>query len=139
MSGHWEHYEHQADIGIRGFGGTMAEAFEQAALAMMAVMVEPGRVKPSEWVDIRCMDADPEILLADWLNAVLFEVSVRKMFFSCFQVMIGEGKLCGRACGERIHPRRHQPVVEVKGASYLGLAVRPQEGGGWLAQCVVDV
>ena len=85
MSGHWEHYEHQADIGIRGVGGTQAEAFEQVALAMMAVMVEPGRVKGGDVIEIRCCDPDPEMLLADWLNAVLCEVSARKMLFSRFQ------------------------------------------------------
>ena len=30
----YEYFEHQADIGIRGKGTTLAEAFEQAALAM---------------------------------------------------------------------------------------------------------
>lgn len=139
MSGHWEHYEHQADIGVRGVGSTMDEAFVQAALAMMAVMVEPARVEPSEWVEIRCADPDPEIMLADWLNAILLEVSARKMFFSQFEVAIGEGTLRGRAGGERINPRRHQPAVEVKGASYFELSVRRREDGSWLAQCVVDV
>ena len=30
----WEHFPHDADIGIRGFGATPAEAFEQAAVAL---------------------------------------------------------------------------------------------------------
>ncbi len=30
--GRWEHLPHEADMGIRGFGATKAEAFEQAAL-----------------------------------------------------------------------------------------------------------
>lgn len=34
----WEHFPHGADIGVRGFGPTMAAAFEQAALAMTAVV-----------------------------------------------------------------------------------------------------
>ena len=36
----WEHYEHGADIGVRGFGGTKAEAFEQAGLALTAVVCD---------------------------------------------------------------------------------------------------
>ena len=31
----WEHLEHGADIGVRGFGAS-AESFEQAALALSA-------------------------------------------------------------------------------------------------------
>ena len=32
----WEHFSHDADGGIRGWGSTLAEAFEQAALALVA-------------------------------------------------------------------------------------------------------
>jgi SHS2 domain-containing protein len=36
----WEHFEHRADIGIRGFGESPAEAFEQCASAMMAIITD---------------------------------------------------------------------------------------------------
>lgn len=139
MSRHWEHFEHQADIGVRGFGDTPAEAFEEAAAAMMAVMVEPGVVGEAEEVEIRCSAPDLELLLADWLNALLCEVSARKMLFQRFSATVKDGVLTGRAWGERIDPRRHKPVVEVKGASYFGLKVARAADGGWTAECVVDV
>ncbi|MFX0152775.1 MAG: archease, partial [Candidatus Hodarchaeota archaeon] len=41
----YEYFEHQADIGIRGKGKTLSEAFEQAALAMFEIMVETEDVK----------------------------------------------------------------------------------------------
>jgi SHS2 domain-containing protein len=34
---------------------------------------------------------------------------------------------------------RHQPAVEVKGATFTELKVRRTDQGEWLAQCVVDV
>jgi len=34
----WEHFSHDADVGVRGFGATPAQAFEQAALAMSAIV-----------------------------------------------------------------------------------------------------
>ena len=45
MSVHWELFPRQADVGVRGFGATEAEAFEQAALAMTAVVTDPARVE----------------------------------------------------------------------------------------------
>ena len=33
----WEHFAHGADIGVRGYGLSLEEAFEQAALALAAV------------------------------------------------------------------------------------------------------
>jgi SHS2 domain-containing protein len=135
----WEHVEHQADIGVLGWGGTVAEAFEQAALAMMAVIVDPGLVKPVSEVEVQCSASDLEMLLADWLGAVLCEMSERRMLFSRFEVEIKDGGLRGKAWGETIEPERHKPAVEVKGASYLGLKVEQRADGMWMAECVVDV
>jgi SHS2 domain-containing protein len=36
----WEHYSHGADIGVRGFGRSVEGAFEQAAIALTAVVVD---------------------------------------------------------------------------------------------------
>lgn len=42
----WEHFRHEADIGVRGLGATREAAFEQAALALTAVLTDPARVAP---------------------------------------------------------------------------------------------
>jgi SHS2 domain-containing protein len=41
MAPHWEHFAHEADMGIRGIAPTLEQAFEQAALAMTAVVTDP--------------------------------------------------------------------------------------------------
>jgi tRNA nucleotidyltransferase (CCA-adding enzyme) len=51
---HWAHFPHQADMGVRGVGPTLAAAFEQAALAMTAVVTDPARVAAEQAVEIRC-------------------------------------------------------------------------------------
>ena len=134
----WEHYEHGADIGVRGFGATKAEAFEQAALAMTAVAVDPAAVEPRERVAIRCEAPDDELLLAEWLNAVVYEMATRRMLFSKFNVTSENAKLSADAWGEPVDVARHHPAVEVKGATYTTLRVA-REGEGWVAQTVVDV
>ncbi|WP_319024631.1 archease [Microbulbifer hainanensis] len=136
---HWEHFSHAADMGVRGTGETLAAAFEQAALALTAIIVDPAKVAPSERVDIACDSVDPELLLVDWLNALVFEMATRKMLFSRFQVVIDGGQLHGVAWGEAVDRCRHRPVVEVKGATYTALQVVQQRDGSWVAQCVVDV
>ena len=134
----WEHYEHGADIGVRGFGPTKAEAFEQAALAMTAVAADPAGVAPRERVAIRCEAPDDELLLAEWLNAVVYEMSARRMLFSRFALQLDGGRLSGEAWGEPVDVARHRPAVEVKGATYTTLRVARHEDG-WVAQTVVDV
>lgn len=136
---HWEHFDHGADIGVRGWGLTKAAAFEQAALAVTAVVTDPSRVAERDTVHIVCEADDDELLLAAWLNAVITEMSVRRMLFARFRVELRGRQLSGVATGERVSPPRHQPVVEVKGATYTALRVARCTDGGWMAQTVVDV
>jgi SHS2 domain-containing protein len=139
-SGHsWEHFPHAADMGIRGFGDTRAEAFAHAALALTAIICKPDSVKPEQPVTMRCEAPDDELLLADWLNALIYEMAVRRMLFSRFEIAMENGVLTATAWGEAVDRLRHQPAVEVKGATYTELKVYRDERGLWVAQCVVDV
>lgn len=138
MHAHWEHFPHGADIGVRGFGPTVGAAFEQAALAMTAVITDPGIIEPRKAVAIQCEAPDREMLLAEWLNALVYEMGTRKMLFQAFAVQTDGTRLSGLAWGESVDPARHRPAVEVKGATYTALRVAP-EAGGWVAQTVVDV
>jgi SHS2 domain-containing protein len=54
MQARWEHVSHEADMGVRGFGATKSEAFEQAALAMTAVITDPASVDALDAVQIEC-------------------------------------------------------------------------------------
>ena len=138
MNAHWEHFAHMADIGVRGCGATKAEAFEQAAIAMIAIVTDPAQVTPLERVPVRCEAPDDELLLAEWLNALIYEMATRRMLFSRFTVRFDGPALDGEAWGEPIDVARHQPAVELKGATYTMLRVA-QEDGAWRAQTVVDV
>jgi tRNA nucleotidyltransferase (CCA-adding enzyme) len=135
----WEHFAHDADIGVRGIGATKEQAFEQAALAMTAVITDPTALHANELVEIACEAPDDELLLVDWLNALVFEMATRHLLFSRFEVCIDGQKLRGRAWGEKVDVAKHQPAVEIKGATLTSLLVEKQSGGNWIAQCVVDV
>ena len=138
MNARWEHFAHGADIGVRGFGATEAEAFEQAGLALTAVITDPAAVEPREPVAIDCDAPDDELLFAEWLNALTYEMATRKMLFGRFAVRLDGARLKAEAWGERIDLARHHPAVEVKGATYTELRVARADDG-WIAQTVVDV
>lgn len=135
----WEHFVHGADIGVRGRGDSLETAFEQAALAVTGVVVDTHSVVPERPVAVECEAPDHELLLVDWLNALIFEMATRKMLFSRFEVHISGERLEGRLWGEAIQLERHRPAVEVKGATYTELRVGQESDGRWFAQCVVDV
>jgi len=139
METHWEHFAHGADLGIRGVGMTREEAFEQAALALSAAVTDPSKIAPDTAVTVVCEGPDDRFLLVGWLNALIYEMAVRKMLFSRFKVTIDGATLHGQAWGELVDPRRHEPGVEPKGATYTAVAVNRAPDGAWVAQCVVDV
>ncbi|MGA9665043.1 MAG: archease [Gallionella sp.] len=139
VSAHWEHFPHQADVGVRGLGATLEQAFEQTALALTAVITDVADVAPKEMVQLSGAAPDAELLLVDWLNALIYEMITRNMLFSRFEVHLKGNSLTAQAWGEALELARHHPAVEIKGATYTELRVAQQPDGSWLAQCVVDV
>lgn len=135
----WETFAHEADVGVRGSGATLAEAFAGAAMALTAVISDPATVVASQAIEVICAAPDVELLLVDWLNALVYEMATRHMLFSRFEVVIDGTRLRATAWGEPIEVARHLPAAEVKGASFCELQVARQVSGAWIAQCVVDV
>jgi len=135
----WEHFQHGADIGVRGLGPTLDAAFAEAAVALTAVATDPALVSADVPVEIRCEAPDDELLLADWLNAIVYEMATRRLLFGRYDCRVAGHRLEATAWGEPVDVGRHRPAVEVKGATYTALEVRRREDGSWVAQCVVDV
>ena len=134
----YETFEHESDIGIRGFGGSIEEAFENAAVALYSVMVNTGKIAPKETRVVTVSAPDRELLLVEWLNALLSLSDIERMVFSKFEVKIKDMLLTGTVWGEPLDRARHEAHVEVKGATYHLLSVKEQDGR-YTAQCVVDV
>jgi SHS2 domain-containing protein len=135
----WEHFPHGADIGIRGWGRNVTEAFGQAAIATTAIVADPVLVRSETSIDITCEASALEDLLVEWLNAVIFEMAHRHLVLGSFSVSINDHRLVASARGEALDPDRHELGVEPKGATYTQLRVSRRDDGTWEAQCVVDV
>jgi tRNA nucleotidyltransferase (CCA-adding enzyme) len=134
----WCHFAHGADIGLRGSGSSKAKAFEDIGMALTAAVTDPECVAAEQSISLGCEAPSDEILLVDWLNVLIYEMAVRQMLFCNFRVSITDGVLQADVAGEPVNREKHQPAVEVKGATYTALAVE-QTDAGWIVQCVVDV
>ena len=135
----WEHFRHGADVGVRGSGVSRADALEQIALALTAVVADPLRVRGETLVELRCGAPDDELLVVDWLNALIYQMATRNLLFGRFAVTLHDHALEAKAWGESVDHERHQPLVEVKAATYAELSMARRQDGTWVAQCVVDV
>ncbi len=134
----YETFDHRADIGIRGYGRGVEEAFENGARAMFSVMVDIKEVKPVDREEISCEAPDLETLFVEWLNNLLSVAHLNGELFSTFKVEISGVKLKGSAWGEGLDKERHHIMTEVKAATYSMLKV-DREDDVYIAQCIVDV
>ena len=105
----------------------------------MTAVVTHVEVKPQVSVEARCEAPDLELLFVEWLNAVIYEMAVRKMLFGRFAVRIDGTRLEGTLWGEPVDIERHAPACEPKGATYTALRVAKDLDGTWSAGCIVDV
>jgi tRNA nucleotidyltransferase (CCA-adding enzyme) len=136
---YWEHFPNESGVGVRGVGGTVEEAFEQAAVALAHAITDPKEVATLEEVDIECEADDDGTLLAEWLTALIREMAAKQMLFSRFDVKISGNRLRATVWGEGADKSRHKPAAGVKGVMRKGLLARRDQTGTWLAQCVVVV
>ena len=132
------YFPHEADLGICGWGPTADIAFEEAALGLTASVTD-GQVVPATRVELSCEGTDLELLFVAWLNAIIYEMAVRRMLFGRFEVHINGNRLKASMWGEAIDRLRHSPACEPKGATYTALKVSKDDNGRWTACCVVDV
>jgi len=139
----YEYLDHEADIGIRGIGDSLAEAFAEGAQAMFSIMADLETVVLQESVTIHCEAPDAETLFVEFLNELLFQREMRDLLLSRCQVKelqqgAGGWYLDALAWGEPLDPDHHEVLTEVKAATYSGLKIFCQNGQ-YVVQCVVDV
>jgi SHS2 domain-containing protein len=131
------YFDHDADVGVFGRGATIEQAFENAARATFALMWEPRVVAMRDEVEVEFAEADVELALVTWLNALLGQAAARHLALADFTLARDGDRWRGRARGESWRddlPRG----TGVKGATLTALSVRPVDGG-FDARCVVDV
>ncbi len=138
----FEYLDHTADIGVRGIGKTVEEAFCEAARAIFNLMVDLEEIVPEKAIHVTVEARQLDLLLVEWLSTLLVKKDLEGLLLSRFHVELREMEngfsLRGVGWGEPLDLKRHQPKTEVKGVTYAGLRVQ-KEDERWLAQCVVDI
>lgn len=138
----YEYLHHTADAKFRAYGSTVEEAFENAATAMVNVMIDTANLKPDLTREIEIKSTDIESLLVDWLSELLFLFETDFIIFGKFKVesiiKTEEGfSLKAYASGEPVDLSRHSFETHVKAVTLHELEVRKDDG--FSVQVVVDI
>jgi SHS2 domain-containing protein len=135
----YELVDHTADIALRAWGLTREEVFEQAARAMLSLVCDPREIAELESVDVVVEAAGADLLLAAWLNELLYLFEARKLLFADFAIVeLGDERLHARVTGERLDEERHVLCGGVKAATLHELSLVERDGR-WEGFVVLDV
>ncbi len=139
MGAGYELIEHTADIGVHAWGATQADVFEQAARALFSLVCDPREVDERESVEVTLKAEAQDLLLAAWLNELLYIFEARRLVLTRFEVLeVGEKSLRARVTGELMDGDRHVLCGGVKAATLHALALEKREGG-WEGFVLLDV
>jgi SHS2 domain-containing protein len=150
LSPGFELTEHTADVGVHAWGARREDVFVQAARGMLSLVLDRDSVEGRERYVLETEASDEELLLAAWLNELLFAVEGRRIVFTGeFEVSLGAGPdeggregaqvaLRALAAGEPYEPARHALRSVVKAATLHRLSLREAEGG-WEGHVLLDI
>jgi SHS2 domain-containing protein len=131
--------EHKADVGFEAFGASREELFAHAAQALIHLVVDLDRIRPSQELTVKAEGPDPPGLLVNWLSEILYLHDAEGWLFRDFSVQeLRDTAITAAARGEKFDRARHQAKLLVKAVTYHQLALE-QTSSGWRAQVYVDI
>ena len=120
----FEIVDHTADIGIKAYGGTLKELFENTALGMFNIIADLEGIKPSTEIKVEAEAIDKEELLIAWLEELLYNFYTKNIILSEFNIMeLTDTRLTAKAKGRFIGENRNRLKSEIKAATRHGLRI----------------
>ena len=122
----YEIVEHTADVGLKAFGKTLAEAFENVAKGMFDIITDNSEVESVGQYDIVLEAPDLEQLLVDWLSELLFLNTSKNLVFGFFKIELDDKKnhLRAHVFGDKFTTTKYKIGVEIKAVTYHMLKVK---------------
>ena len=135
----YQHIDHTADLGIKVFGLTLAELFENAAFGLFDNITDLEKISPNSESSIEVHATDREALLVNWLSELNYLFLTRKELFKRFQIKKIDGKyLTATVQGEKLDLAKHEIFTEVKAVTYHKIYVK-ETAQGWESQVIFDL
>jgi len=131
--------DHTADIGIKAYGKSLSEAFENAAKGMFDIITDNSEVDSVGQYDVELSADDLEQLLVDFLSELLYLNSAKSLVFGFFKVSLDQKqkKLNAKVFGEKFDFSKHKIGTEVKAVTYHMLEIK--ENKKYSIQVLFDI
>lgn len=125
----YELIDHTADVGIKAYGKTLSEVFENVAKGMFDIITDSSEIESVGQYNIELEAPDLEQLLVDWLSELLFLNSAKNLVFGFFKMDLDEKnkKLTAKVFGEKFDLSKHKIGSEIKAVTYHMLEVKKKK------------
>ncbi len=121
----FEPIEHTADVGLRIWGRTMKELFEQAGLGLMTLLVDLATVETTESRLVSVEAIDLEEALIAWLQELIYLYEVERFVTREISMETVTSEIVmARVRGELFDGDRHDARTDIKAATYHDLHIR---------------
>ena len=144
MGKNYEVIEHTADIGLKIFGKTKKELFQNAARGMFFLITGSSiffkEESNNKYFKVECEASNLEDLLVSWLSDLLHIHNTEYMIPGDFIINhLTEQFIQSEIVGVKITDSLHQIEKEIKAVTYHHLQVFKNEKGRWEANIVFDL
>ena len=120
----YEQFSHTADIGVRVFGRTLKELFDNAAFAMFDILADLDGLKGEIVQEIELTAPNYEELLISWLDELLYNFYTKSVIFYKFEILdLAEDFIKAKAHGRAVGANRNRLKTEIKAATYYNLKI----------------
>jgi SHS2 domain-containing protein len=127
------------DVGIRAYGTSMSEAYENAGTGMYSLITDISNVDERENVEFELSGDSPEGVLAAYLNELIFRFDTHGFIGRRVEVPeISGSSIRVIVHGEEFDPDRHERRLLIKAATYHNIKVK-QADSVWEVEVVFDI
>lgn len=138
----YEIIEHTADVGLRVFGSTLKELFENAARGMFEIVTGKSpqvSIKEQKTIEVKKQVEDFEELIVYWLSELLYVFNKEDMLFGDFKISeLNNNGIIGQAFGEKINPQKTTFQTEIKAVTFHNLKIE-KHSKGFTCNIIFDV
>jgi SHS2 domain-containing protein len=134
----YEQLDISGDIGLRVWGKTLEELFENAAIGMSGLITDTSNIEETGEREITLSSDSNEGLLIQWLNELIFLFDAEGFIGKVFKVSLHDNGLKAKVSGGNFNPEVNESRLLIKAATYHGLSLK-KNNSHWEATVIFDI
>lgn len=129
------------DVGLKIWGKTLEELFENAAEGMYSLITNARQIKEKKTIDFVTESSSLESLFVSWLNELIFHFDTYGFIGKAIKIdsfSLSKYRLNASVSGEDYNPQKHESKLLIKAATYHNLRIE-KTGDIYKAEIIFDI